>query len=47
MDSERVRTEKNIGNLSSIKYKFKRCPRKRHGDMSAGARYHMLFISKW
>jgi hypothetical protein len=47
MDSERARTEKNIGNLSSIKYKFKRCPCKMHGGMSAGARYHMLFISNW
>ncbi len=47
MDSERALTEKKIGNLSSNKYKFKRCLCKMHGAMSAGARDHMLFFSKW
>jgi hypothetical protein len=33
MDSEKARTEKNIENVSSIKYKFRRCPCKMHGNM--------------
>jgi hypothetical protein len=39
MDGEKARTEKNIENVSSIKYKFRRCPCKMHGNMFAGAWY--------
>jgi hypothetical protein len=39
MDGERARAEKNIENLSRIKYKFICCPCKMHGTMSAGAWY--------
>ncbi len=42
MDGEKALTEKNIENLSRIKYKFKCCPCKTHSNMFAGARYGTL-----